>query len=501
MIDQSDAERQPLLQHDTSAEAVAQLHQNGLDKPNDDGQKDSNLYDSNGEGDSWQVEVRTVIRYSIPLIGTYLLQYFYSIVIVLVASRLSTRELAGVSLGITTSNIVGYAVFEGMSTALDTLCSQAYGASQPKLVGLHCARFVVYIHLVAAPIALLWAFSPQLLRWILPEADLAVSAGTFLRYSLVGVPGYASFEVGKRFMQAQGDFTAGLAVLVACLPLSLLFNWLFVFQFPMRVAGAALAASLTHLVRPFLLIGYAVFVKRSSLQCWPSRSQLRRQLFKNWGQMVRLSIPGALMTLSEWFSFEILTFATSYVSTVDLAAQTFLSTIAILLWHLPFSASIACSTRVGRLLGAKSIDKAKSLMSLHGYIFLVIGVISAVLAVVLNIGVTKYLLEDELVKSAVAHASLFTALFCFFDSTSSWVHGIIRGLGWQKIGGWITLCVNYGFGVPLALGLLLGHTGVGVGSIYLGLGLGLGIMTVIEALIVRARPWESVVMESEEPEG
>ena len=85
----------------------------------------------------WTQEYRLLMSYSVPLIGTYLLQYLFQMVIVLVASRLSTDELAGVSLGITTSNIIGFAVFEGMSTALDTLCShQAFCF----VTGSHCGR-------------------------------------------------------------------------------------------------------------------------------------------------------------------------------------------------------------------------------------------------------------------------------------------------------------------------------------------------------------------------
>lgn len=61
---------------------------------------------------SLQAEASTLVRYSGPLVLTYFLQYGYQIIIVLVAAQLSTEEIAGVSLGITTSNITGYALFE-----------------------------------------------------------------------------------------------------------------------------------------------------------------------------------------------------------------------------------------------------------------------------------------------------------------------------------------------------------------------------------------------------
>jgi Na+-driven multidrug efflux pump len=178
---------------------------------------------------TWKAESKLILRYSTPLIGTYLLQYFYNLVIILVVSHLGTDELAAVSLGITTMNIVGFAVFEGMATSLDTLCAQAYGSGNMKLVGLHMQRMILFLLLVATPIGAIWICSPWILGAIVPQKNLAILAGSFLRISLIGVPGYAIFEAGKRFVQAQGNFTASLVVLIICAPINLLLNWLFVF--------------------------------------------------------------------------------------------------------------------------------------------------------------------------------------------------------------------------------------------------------------------------------
>jgi MATE family multidrug resistance protein len=184
---------------------------------------------------TFKSESALIVKYSTPLIGTYLLQYSYNLIIILVVSRLGTNELAAVSLGLTTMNIVGFAIFEGMATSLDTLCAQAYGSGNLKLVGLHTQRMILFLLLVASPIGALWICSPWILGAIVPQKELAVMAGSFLRISLIGLPGYAIFEAGKRFMQAQGNFTASLVVLIICTPVNLVLNWLFVlvrFQFP-----------------------------------------------------------------------------------------------------------------------------------------------------------------------------------------------------------------------------------------------------------------------------
>ena len=444
---------------------------------------------------TWQSETNLITGYSIPLIGTYLLQYFQNLIVVFVCSRLSTEELAAVSLGITTTNIVGYAIFEGMATALDTLCAQAYGAGNPQLVGLHTLRFMIFIHLVALPICVIWIISPEFMPHLVPSNELARNAGIFMTWSVVGLPGYATFEAGKRFMQAQGNFTSGLIVLIACLPINVFLNWLLVFHLELRIAGAALAAALTNLVRPFLLIGYAVCINRSTLQCWPTNLTWR-SLWANWKPMVNLALPGAIMTLSEWMAFEILTFATSYAGTVALAAQTFLATGAIVVWHLPFAGSVVTSTRLGQLIGGGHLETAKKVSTYYVSMFIMIGALDMLLLLGLFEIVIHYLVLDDSVRLAVSGAMPFAIIFVFFDCMATCMHGIVRGVGWQSIGGWVTVLCNYLYGVPLALLLELGPPHLGIRGLWMAIASGLALTAIVEGLVIRARSWAKLVDEA-----
>lgn len=178
---------------------------------------------------NWRIESKLLARYSTPLFFTYLLQYSFQTTTVVVAGRLGTNELGAVSLATMTANVTGLAIYEGLATSLDTLCSQAYGGGKKKLVGLHMQRVVYLLLLVTIPIGAIWVCSPWILEALVPEKELAQLAGMYLRIYLIGMPGYATFEAGKRLVQAQGDFTGSLAVLFICAPLNIFLNWLFVF--------------------------------------------------------------------------------------------------------------------------------------------------------------------------------------------------------------------------------------------------------------------------------
>lgn len=178
---------------------------------------------------TWKIESKLLAKYSTPLFVTYLLQYSFQTTTVIVAGRLGTNELGAISLASMTANVTGLAVYEGLATSLDTLCSQAYGAGRKELVGLHLQRMVYLLWLITIPIGIVWSCSPWILEALVPEKALAELAGMYLRVYLIGMPGFSTFEAGKRLLQAQGDFTGPLMVLLICAPLNIFLNWLFVF--------------------------------------------------------------------------------------------------------------------------------------------------------------------------------------------------------------------------------------------------------------------------------
>ena len=159
---------------------------------------------------------------------TSVLQYSFNVTTAIVAGHLGSSELAAVALATMTINVTGLAIYEGSATSLDTLCSQAYGGHNKKMVGLHMQRMIYFLWLITIPIGAVWFCSPWILGAIVPEKNVAILAGSYLRIYLIGAPGFATFEAGKRFVQAQGIFTPSLLVLLVTAPLNILLNWIYV---------------------------------------------------------------------------------------------------------------------------------------------------------------------------------------------------------------------------------------------------------------------------------
>jgi len=228
---------------------------------------------------TWQREAKTLWRYSSPLVVTFVLQYSLTVASIFTVGHLGKVELGAVSLASMTANITGYAIYQGLATSLDTLCAQAYGSGKKHLVGLQLQRMVYFLWALTIPIGVVWLSAEKILELIVPEKESAQFAGLYLRVLLLGAPGYACFESGKRFVQAQGLFSATTYVLLVAAPLNALMNWLFVWQFKWGFVGAPIAVAVTDNLLPIFLFLYVRFV--DGRQCW---NGFTKRALHNWGK-------------------------------------------------------------------------------------------------------------------------------------------------------------------------------------------------------------------------
>ena len=182
------------------------------------------------EGDAENIharEIRILIKYLIPTWGTHILELSLNIVSVFSLGHLGVNELAAASLSSMTANVTGYSILAGFISALDSLLPGAY-TSQPKAVGLYTQRMAVIVLYMLPFIIAVWLLSEQLLLLLGQDPVVAALAGQYLRILSVGLPGYAGFEVFRRYLQAQGLMHAPTVVLIIVSPINAFLNWLLV---------------------------------------------------------------------------------------------------------------------------------------------------------------------------------------------------------------------------------------------------------------------------------
>lgn len=173
-------------------------------------------------------EVKSITKNATPVVLSLLLEYSLTTITVITVGNLGTVELGAASLAGFTANATGYAVYYGLTTSLDTLCAQSYGSGMKHLTSVHLQRMALLLTLVTIPLAALWWCAEGILVHIIPEQDTAMLVGRYLRIAAWGMPGYAAFEAGRRYIQAQGCYSVGMYVLLICTPISAFLNWFLV---------------------------------------------------------------------------------------------------------------------------------------------------------------------------------------------------------------------------------------------------------------------------------
>lgn len=443
-------------------------------------------------------ETRLLIKHSVPLCVTYILQYSFSLITIFVVGHIGTDELAAVSLATMTANITGLAVYEGLASSLDTLCAQAYGAGRKEQVGLHLQRMILFMLLVTIPIGAVWLCSGRILAALVPEKELAYMAGRYLQILLAGAPGYAVFEAGKRFTQAQGLFNASLFVLIVATPINILLNYLFVFVLHWYLPGAALANVLSNTLLPFLLWIYVYFIAPSSLECWAG---FTRAALTDWGPMAKLSLPGIIMVEAEWLAFDILTFSSSYLSTEHLAAQSVIMSTAVMIYHIPFSTSVAVSTRLGNLIGAGALPAARLATRTYIIIFLIIGIADATFLTLMRHLLPRAFTSDPEVIRIAASVMPILALFQLSDAGCALANAVLRGLGRQDIGGYVNLSVYYLIAIPVAFALCFGPPKLDLYGLWTGCLVGSCLIWMVEGTYCKMSKWQNAIDEARRRDG
>lgn len=238
---------------------------------------------------------------------------------------------------------------------------------------------------------------------------------------------------------------------------------------------------------PLLLCGYAALVR--GRKCWGGFS---KKALHGWRPMVQLAVSGFVMIEAELFAFEILTLLASYFSTKHLAASSIVSNIVLVLWVIPYSMSMATGTRIAMLIGEIKPKSAIMTTKTCSIMALAAGSISAVVLGTCRSQLAKLFTEDADVIALVAAVLPICALYQPLDALGQNCHGILRGLGRQKIGGLVGLLCWYGLGIPLAIG-----TGFGLGwelsGLWFGVAVALGTVPAIEGLAIYYTNWEKVI--------
>ncbi|KAI8320696.1 MATE efflux family protein [Martensiomyces pterosporus] len=436
-------------------------------------------------------ETSLLISSSIPVVMTYLLQYSFSFVNLLVLGHIGADELAAAALANMTLVVAVYSPCVGLASALDTYCSTAFTASQDKtLVGFHLQRGVIAVtghFLLSSPA--LW-YLDSILIWFKQDAVVSKLCGQFMRVQLLGVLAWMYFECIKRFLQAQGIMQASTYILLVAMPIHLANNYLLVWSpvIGSGFLGAAFANVLTYWI---LLAGIMIYTWRSKArEYWGGWTT---QSLWSMPQYYRLAIPSMIMVCSEWWILDLLALAASYLGNTTLAAQSIVINTCTLTYQFADGLSVALCNHVGNLIGHARARRARISAYVGISLAATLGVLTLVFALVAGRWWGSIYSSDRRVIACVAMIMPACALFQMVDAVNSVGSGVLRSLGRQNAGAWINFPSYYLLGFPLGLYLTYGPPHIGVVGLWYGICAGVTLAVVMQCWVCLRTDWDEEV--------
>lgn len=182
-----------------------------------------------------------------------------------------------------------------MSTALVTLCGQAYGARQTESSGIYVQRS--WIVLVATCIILLPinVYATPILEFFGQDKDIANLAG---KYSMQVIPNMFSYAIGfpiMRFLQAQSKVKVIMCISFMALLIENGLLYIFISALGWGTTGLAMANNITGWVNAIALVVYTVGWCKEG---WIGLSWLA---FKDLWAFTKLTLTSSVMNcLEQW---------------------------------------------------------------------------------------------------------------------------------------------------------------------------------------------------------
>lgn len=433
--------------------------------------------------------VADLLRLALPIALSYFGLFSLTFVAQVFVRHYDVPKVAGYGLATMVINFVGLAPITGISLGLDVLLPQAYGLD-PKhpAIGVMVQRAVLVLFAWCAPVAVLLLFAePILLAVGAGNADAVREAGLQLRVMIPVLPMWCLSEVLQCYLGGVNqvvEMVVGTLIAAVLNPVLLYFvlGWI---GYP--GVGCVIAADVAVMFSAMLL---CAAYTGSLYDTWGGFSW---KAFAGWWEFLKIALPCLGMMLCEWSGQELNSIsAVHFLSEAEFTAVAICSQLVWICVPVPLAFAVATGIKVGNAVGAGNVPAAHRAAYIGAAATALVLVVDGAVLFGCRGVLGSLFTQDAVVQAAVAETLPSMILFHFFDSSLSFLCGVIRAVGHQIPGAALTFVSWWVFAVPLSWLLVTQAPHLGPRAFYLGPSVGLCLGASLGALYVAKRvSWET----------
>ncbi|XP_010275892.1 PREDICTED: protein DETOXIFICATION 41 [Nelumbo nucifera] len=412
--------------------------------------------------------------------------FMLSLVTQMFTGHLGSLELAGASIANVGIQGLAYGIMLGMSSAVQTVCGQAYGAKKYAALGIICQKAII-LHLGAAVIlSFVYWFSGPILRAIGQSDSIADNGQVFSHGLLPQLYAFAIYCPLQRFLQAQNIVNPLACISVGVFLLHILLTWLVLYVFKCGLLGASLTLSFSWWVL-LIITGLYVVLSPSCKKTWTGFSM---KTFKGLWSYFKLTASSAVMLCLEIWYNQSLVLISGLLPNPTVALDSISICMNYLNWDMQFmlGLSAAASVRVGNELGAAHPKVTKFSVIVVNTTSILISLVFSVIVLVCRTPLSEAFTSSSSVIKAVSELTPLLAISVFLNGIQPILSGVAIGSGWQALVAYVNLSTYYIIGLPV--GCVLGFkTSLGATGIWWGMILGVSLQTVTLIILTAKTNW------------
>ena len=390
--------------------------------------------------------------------------------------------MGGIGLGNVWINSLGINTIYGLNYGFEILACKAYGAANYKLVGLYFKKGLILDTIILVVFSLLSLFADKIFIGLGQSIAVSNHLREYVVNALPALYFAAFFDLRAIYFAAQEVFLA--PVIIQIFTTITHYFWCTLF-FEYHIKGIAYAMDLSLLINFLLLEIYTFFFspRKYSYASWS------REVFSNFWDYIKLTVPIGLTTVLEEFSYEINSIMAGFMRPdAILAAHVSLANLGALFYCLPEGFATGINTYVGIALGEKKEHKAKR-NSIIGFVgAMMIMIISySILWVTIDSWVLL-LIDHEEVIFLIKKTFFLFACVGFLDTIQLSFGAVVKVCGKGNLSLILYLICLYVLANPLSY--ILGITlDMGLNGIWLGILIGLALLAGLFFIVVLKINW------------
>lgn len=418
--------------------------------------------------------------------------------------HLGTSSLAGGALANLWIAVTSAPLWMSFGDTLNSMCSQAVGAGRPALAGVWLQVALVWVTVLAIPVAIAWQFTEPLMRAVGFGAEESQLAGEFAHWYTFALFPMLWFVCINNFLQALKVVYPAMVINAVLVGVNVVFNGLFIYGSGWGSGDASKGLGFkgspiaTSLARVLALLALLVYVRRFpglhhtswTGWSWEALSLMRARQF-----VLGKVVPLAVGNLLEQLQLQVMAFLAANVGEAALSAHAGMMQLFFVVTSGLYGSVKATIVRVGNHLGRRDVPAAKRVAVIDLLFSTVLGIVVAILFLALGRHMGTIFSDDPEVLDYVGKLSWMVGLGYAGMTIFYVAMAVLLGQGRSKpvmiaflVGAWVVA-------VPLAI-LFTRVADLGLVGLWGAMIAGYIVIIILAATAVVRGDWDAAAEEA-----